>query len=235
VTENPGSLSNDAIVERGRWLAAGAVVVAFTGAAVLLVTVLTTLEYDFEDGALAPFSPARGAIVLVAGSVLAGVVLFSGVTWRRWAATLGYAAGASWLLFLAEFEPAMVPAVVAAALCLGVATLALLVPSSVQRFFAEHEARGGRLAQPLGQLASASDARRWISFLDHWSETGVRTPRERERLSRTLDAWASAHPDMRDRFADDLERLAPKSPGRAALDMLRRPLDRILRRSRAAS
>ncbi len=235
MTENPGSRSDDAIVERGRWLAAGAVALAFAGAAVLLVTVLTTLEYDFEEGALAPFGPARGAIVLVAGSALAGVVLFSGVTWRRWAATLGYAAGASWLLFLAEFEPAVLPAVVAAALCLGVATLVLLVPSSVQRFFAEHEARGGRLAQPLGQLASASDARRWIATIDHWSETGVLTRRERERLSRTLHAWASSHPDMRDRFADDLERLTPKRTVRAAVDMLRRPLGRILRRSRAAS
>jgi hypothetical protein len=216
-------------------LAAGAVVLAFTGAAVLLASVLTTLEYDFEEGALAPFGPARGAIVLVAGSVLAGVVLFSGVTWRRWAATLGYAAGASWLLFLAEFEPAALPAVLAAALCLGVASLALLLPSPVQRFFAEHEARGGRLAQPLGRLASASDARRWIAIIDHWSDTGVLTRRERIRLSRTLAAWASSHPDIRDRFADDLERLAPGRTGRATLDMLRLRIGRILRRSSAAS
>jgi hypothetical protein len=40
---------------------------------------------------------------------------------------------------------------------------------------------------------------------------------------------------MDHRFADDLERLAPKRTVRAVVDTLRRPFGRILRRSRAAS
>lgn len=235
MTDDPGPQNASAVAERGRWLAAGAAGLAFAGAAVVLATVLATLEYDFEDGTLAPFEPARGAFVLVALTLVAGGILFSGVPWRRWAATLGYAAGAGWLLFVADFDSAALPATLVGSAGLGLATLVLLVPESVHRFFETHENAGGRLAQPLGPLVAETDLQRWIATIGCWIETGVLTPRERVRLSRTLSSWIASHPDLRERYAQKLERLAPPHAAPGPVAVLRNGARRLVRRVRKVS
>jgi hypothetical protein len=197
---------------------------------VLLAAVLATLEYDFEDGALAPFAPARGAFVLAAYVIVAGPMLFSGVVWRRWIATLGYAMSAVWLLFFAAFDPAALPGLLAAAVCLALAALILSVSEPVRRFFVLHEAAGGRLAQPLGPLASEADLLRWLAIIERWIETGALTLGERRRLWHTLRTWAATHPDLPERLAEGIERVAPqRTAGRPIAARLGRLARRIRR------
>ncbi len=230
----------------GRWIAAGAVALATAGAAVLLVAVLVSLEYDLEDGVLELFGPAWAPLGLVGFSLVAGGLVFSGVPGRRWLAVLGYGAGAGWLLFVADLDREWLTAALTAAVTWGIAVLALLAPRSVRRFLRQYEGASGRLALPLGSLQSDADARRWVSVIETWLDTGVLTRHERVRLSRTLAAWVDRQEAVGEELHEDIARLAPsqsRSPAVGRLRdlagrLLRRPWDlagRLLRRRRVGS
>ncbi len=219
----------------GRWIAAGVVALAFVGAVVLLAAVLASLEYDLEDGVIDLLRPAWAPLGFVGFSLAAGFLVFSGMPWRRWLAILGYAAGAVWLLFIADLHPEWLTAAMTVAVTWGVAVLALMAPRSVRRFLQQYESGGGRLALPLGPLRSDADARRWVSVIGTWLDTGVLTPREQVRLGRTLAAWVDRQEAVGDDLREQITRLARSHPPGALARKVRTLAGRPLRRHRLGS
>ena len=235
VSELPETGSRAERPASGRWIAAAACVLAVVGALLFASAVLVSLEYDLEDGVLELLEPAWVPFGLLAFGLTAGFLVFSGVPWRRWLAVLGYGAGAAWLLFVADVAPEWLTGAMAAAVTWGLAALALVAPRSVREFFGQYEVGGGRLAIPLGPLQSHADARRWVSIIGTWLDTGVLNPREQARLGHTLAAWADRQEAMADDLREQMARLAPPRSPFAFTNPVRKLVGRLRRHGRAGS
>jgi hypothetical protein len=206
--------------ERGRVITTLAFMVAILSATTLVTLVLIGLEYDFDDGILEPFEPARAPVLLLAAAIAAAPIVFSFKPWIRWPVSLGFAVGSGWLLLKADFGAQHLIATLALAAAWGVTALLLGVPSSVGTYLAR---RTHHLERLLGPIDGEAAARRWLAAAEEWKGAGVLTRRERNHLGEHLMAWASTAEVPAD-LQQAIEPLVPvRGPG---------PVGRLLRRLR---
>ena len=212
------------LARRGMWIAIAVFAAAIVCAGVLVGLVLSSLDYDFDNGLLAPFGPAWGPLALLAFAVTVSGPVLSGRRWARWLAAAGFAAGAAWLLFRADLEAALVPAALATASCWAFGAVALAVLPSVGSFVAAQREQGGSYTKALGPLAAESDARRWLATVEAWETAGVLSPRDRAGIAQVVRDWADTHGSLGDdviRAVDDFAPAQAPRGGRFSLWLAR--------------
>jgi len=204
------------LARRGMWIAIAVLSAAMVSAGVLVGLVLLSLDYDFDNGLLAPFGSAWGPLALLAFAAAVTGPVLSGRRWARWLATAGFAAGTAWLLFRAELQAAWLPAALATACCWTFGAVALAVLPSVGSFVAVQWEQGGSYSKLLGSLATESDARRWLGALEAWKTAGVLSHRDRARVARVLRHWVATHGAVGGDVIGAIEELAPAQGPREA-------------------
>ncbi|MBE0594145.1 MAG: hypothetical protein IH616_17270 [Gemmatimonadales bacterium] len=193
------------------WIAAAGALATVASAAALVVVIVTGLEYDSDNGLLDPFAPVWRPAALLAFSIAWPVPVFSGRRWARWAAAMGLALGAAWLLFLADLDPRWLTAAFATAVCWAAGALGLALPPSVGAFSTYQRAQAASYARFLGALSTEQDARRWIAAVRAWDESGVLSRRDRSRIAEALRVWASAQSALDDALGRAIDAVGPVS------------------------
>lgn len=209
-------------VRRGMWVATACAVAAAASAAIPVVIILTTLEYDFDNGLLAPFAPVWRPAVLLAFALAWPVPVFVGRPLARWVAALGLAIGAAWLLFLADLDPRWLRAALLTAACWSASAVALAVLPSIGAFSRFQRAHARTYAHHLGTLHTEADARRWISVARAWEEAGVLARRDRLAMNEALRGWAGAQAAPDAELVRAINALAPLTRGWRLPERLRR-------------
>ncbi len=209
-------------VRRGMWIATVCAVAAVASAAVPVVVILTTLEYDFDNGLLAPFAPVWRLAALLAFALAWPVPVFFGRPLARWVAAVGLAMGAAWLLFFADLDPRWLRAALVTAACWSASAFALALLPSIGAFSRFQHEHARPYAHHLGTLHTEADARRWISVARAWEEAGVLTRRDRSALSEALRAWAVAQGAPDGELVQAIDALAPSARARLMPERLRR-------------
>jgi hypothetical protein len=182
-------VSEAVLVGRGRALTTVALALAALTAAVLVTVVLLGLEYDFDDGILKPFEPARAPIILLAAAFAASVILLAARPWVRWIVGCAFALGSAWVLFKAELGNQHLAAAMALAAGWGVAALLLTVPRSVGLYLSR---RAGSVERLLGPIDGEAAAWRWLAAAAAWEQAGIFSMRERHQLGAHLGAWVTS-------------------------------------------
>jgi hypothetical protein len=144
------------------------------------------LEYDFDEGILDPFDPARVPVVLLGAAIAGSVLLFAAKPWVRWAVGLGLALCSAWLVFKADFGDRMLAVTMVVAAAWGIAALLVTVPRSVAVYLSR---RAGPLERLLGPVDSAESAREWLAAAAEWEGAGILSTRERRHMAERLSAW----------------------------------------------
>ena len=196
-------------VRRGMWIATVCALAAAVSATVPVVIILTTLEYDFDNGLLAPLAPVWRPAAMLAFALAWPMPVFFGRPLARWVAAAGLAAGAAWLLFFADLDPRWLQAALVTAACWSAGAFALAVLPSIGAFSRFQREHARTYAHHLGALQTEADARRWISVARAWEKAGVLARRDRSAMSAALRAWAVGQtaPDVE--LAQAIDTLAP--------------------------
>lgn len=213
-----GAREDPVRARRGMWIATACALAAAASAVAPVAIILTTLEYDFDNGLLAPLAPVWRPAALLVFALVWPVPVLSGRPVARWGAVAGLTMGAAWLLFLAELDPRWLRAALVTAVCWAGSAFALAVPPSVGAFVRFQREHARSLARHLGTLTTESDARRWISVARAWEQAGVLSRRDRSRMHAALRAWAEGWAEGQATLDADLpqaiDALAPSPRGR---------------------
>jgi len=199
---------------RGMWILAVSSLATIASAGVVVGLVLASLEYDLDNGLLEPFVPVWGPAVLLAFAIAVTGPVLSGRRWARWVAAVGYAAGAVWILFRADLEPAWLAASLATAACWALAAVAFTVLPSIGEFVAEQSEQASSYARLFDVLAAEGDARRWLAVAREWETAGVLSRRDRARIAQALRQWAEGRGSVGEDIVHGIEALAPPASAR---------------------
>ncbi len=200
--------AGDAAVQRGRRTTVLSIGVALVASVATSTVALIQLDYDWTD---APGSTLMAIVRWVAAPLVVlvlGGIVSSGRPWARWALTAFLAAGAAWVLVLADFNRPILPFALALAAAWGLGGTALALTPGVARFLCHR--RRQWLTQTLGPLTCIVDSERWLDVLAAWQRDQLMSRREHRRATRVLADWLDAQqisPDRVRGFRTRLEEL----------------------------